>query len=561
MTSFRHRKKEKWKMRVYIQCKELKDYFGVVKAHVDEGINQITMIDLELAGRVTIKPPDLEKLIGKPITLVVEDIINNTAHKVRWDGFIFEMIDITGGNADNDTFYYTMVVRPKLWLLNYYTNCRSYPEMSRIQVIDDLLKDHGFSENTHYTKSYQKEDVYPAFNQLLQTGNSDLSFFRSLLTNAGINFYFSCDEDGQKEEMIHLVDAPAFFPNNNDDIPIVNSAGLMQTERRIEEITRLVRAVPGEVDATAFLADGSTRPKAQTKQVDNAGTEGVVNLFVPEGLQDADKTATQAGKVVADGFTAARITYQGSADHIRVRPGRRLSLKDTVSLKTCKVLVTKAHHTFEQTVLAALSEDGTGDPAYRNFFFAAEPMAPIRPVDTWTDVDDQMILDSALDLDPNGKPSMSPKFKNVSKFNFNPDNIPEQNTEALKELMATVAMLQSQVRVLRNRVQSLESAASSTGSGLVVAEITKDAWVTEGKELVCMVKAEEFEKPIRVKTSAAWHDQGGGMLHLPRKGNHVWIQRIHRSKGNDWVIVGYRPTGKVVSSNDPSKKFSFKKFS
>ncbi len=546
-------------MKVYIQCKELKEYLGVVKAHVDEGVNQITMIDLELAGKIALKTADIEKLIGKQITLVVEDVINNTLHKVRWDGFIFEMIDITRENADNDIFYYTIVVRPKLWQLNYSTHCRSYPDMSRIQVIDDLLKENGFTEKTHYTKNYQKEDVYPAFNQLLQTGNSDLSFFRSLLTNAGINFYFSCDDEGQKEEMLHLVDAPAFFPNFGGEIPIVSSAGMMQTERRVQEITRLVRAVPGEVDAMGFLADGSTRPKAQKKQVDSAGTAGVVNLFVPEGLQDADKTATQAGKVAAEGYTAARVTYQGSADHVRVRPGKRLTLKDAISLNTLKVLVTKAHHTFEQTVLAALSEEGTGDPSYKNFFFAAEQMAPIRPLNTWTDVDEQMILDSAPDLDPDGKPSLSPKFKNVSKVKFNPENIPEMNTEALKELIATVAMLQSQVRALRNRVQSLESWASAAGSGLIVAEITKDAWVTEGKELVCMVKAEEFEKPIRVKVSVAWHDQGGGMLHLPRKGNHVWIQRVHRSKGNDWVIVGYRPTGSVVSSNDPTKQFSFKK--
>jgi hypothetical protein len=192
---------------------------------------------------------------------------------------------------------------------------------------------------------------------------------------------------------------------------------------------------------------------------------------------------------------------------------------------------------------------------------AVEAMAPIRPVDTCTDVDTSMALDSALDLDPEGNPTLNPKFKYVPRVQFNHDNRPEANTKAIQELTATVTMLQEQVRTLRNHVRALEATISANGSGLVAAEITKDAWVTEGKELVCMVKAEEFEDPIRVKVSTAWHDKGGGMLHLPRKGNHVWIQRIHRSKGNDWVILGYRPTGSVASSNDPAQSFTIKQLS
>ena len=160
-------------MKIFIECKALKVPMGVVKAHIDEGINQITVIDLELASRSALEPSDLEEAVGKPIKLVAEDTIDNTLHKVRWDGFVFEMIDVLNGKDDNDVFYYTMAVRPRLWLLNYYVQSRSYPDKSRIQVIDELLKEHGFSEDLHYTKSYFKEDAFPVFNQLLEVGQTE----------------------------------------------------------------------------------------------------------------------------------------------------------------------------------------------------------------------------------------------------------------------------------------------------------------------------------------------------------------------------------------------------
>ena len=150
---------------------------------------------------------------------MVEDMIDNALQKVRFDGFIFELIDVVGGKDDNGVYYYTMGVRPKLWLLNYYVHSRSFPEKSRIQVIDDLLEEHGLREGTHYTKDYFKEEVYPVFNQLMQTGLTDLGFFKSMMVNGGIDYYFSCDDAGEKEEMLHILDSETFFPNLAGEIP------------------------------------------------------------------------------------------------------------------------------------------------------------------------------------------------------------------------------------------------------------------------------------------------------------------------------------------------------
>lgn len=433
-------------MKIYIECSELGPHMGVVRAQIDESINQVTMIDLELASQEALSTSDLDNVIGKPITLIVEDVIDNQFHKARWDGCVFEMIDLESGRVDNDVYYYMMVIRPKLWLLNFAANCRSYVKKSRIKVIDELLQEHGIQDGSGYKKNYYKESLYPEFDQLLQTGNSDLSFFKRLCANSGINFYFAADESGDNPEMLQLVDYPALFHTVSGEIPIVSSVGMQSDTRRIESISRLNRAVPSKVKSTAFLQDGSTYPKSQSRKVDTSGTEKIVGLFTSEGLKDAEKTATLCAQVASDGFAASRIEHRGVCDHIRVKPGSRINVKNLHNDQAYQLLVTKARHTFTQAVAAALSDTGSGDPAYTNVFQAAEHLAPIRPHRSWTDVDEEMILDSAMGVHPDGNVVRRPKFTHVPNIKFNSKNDPEVNTEAIKELMSVVNMQQQQIK-------------------------------------------------------------------------------------------------------------------
>ena len=548
-------------MKMYIECSELGPHMGVVRAQIDEAINHVTMIDLELASKEPLSDSELDGVIGKPVAFFVEDVIDNQLHKARWDGCVFEMIDLESGRVDNDVCYYMMVIRPKLWTLNFATNCRSYVKTTRIKVIDELLKEHAIQDGNGYKKSYYKETAYPEFDQLLQTGNSDLSFFKRLCANSGINFYFAADASGDNPEMLQLVDYPALFPTVSGEIPIVSSVGTQQQTRRIESISRLNRAVPSKVKSTAVLQDGSTYPKSQSMKVDTSGTEKVVGLFTPEGLKDAEKSAKLYAQVASDGFAASRIEHRGVCDHLRVKPGNRINVRNLHNDAAYQLLVTKARHTFTQAVPAALSESGSGDPFYTNVFQAAEHLAPVRPHRSWTDVDEEMILDCAMGVHPNGNAVRRPKFTHVPNVRFNAESDPVVNTEAIKELMSVAEMQQQQIKLLRDRVADLEMAVSANGSGLIYGEITKDGWCTDGYELVCQVKTEEFEEPVTVKTAVPWHDKGGGVLNLPRAGNHVWMQRVHRSHGNEWVLVGYRPTGTVSSSNNPAKQLKVKKLS
>ena len=540
-------------MKIYLECKAFEEHLGIIKARINEGVNKVTMINLDLASRYEIYPKDFDNLIGKPVTVFIEDTIDRQFQKTRLDGLVFELIDVTNGKGDNGVFYYTMAIRPQLWSLNYFAHSRSYPDKSRIQVIDELLQEHNFAKNEGYTTRYVNENIYPTFNQILQTGTSDLSFFKNTLANAGINFYFASDDDAEKPEQLHLVDDYAFFPNYEETVPIVSSGGMMQNSRRVETITKLARAIPGEVNTTSYMGDGSTNTGTSLDTQDHSGVNGKVQVFVPEGGKNIDGAARHAGKVVSEGYVANRVVYKGISDHMRIRPGKRIPFKDYNTAREYKLLMLDVQHYFDQSVLSAISEEHGGEVEYKNYFVAAEPNVNVRPQDSQTDIDIDLSVDGQLNLDMEGKLSVNPKFTFSPKFSFNPTFKAEVNTHGIGVLMATVAALQAQILSLKSKIDSLESRECGTagGSGLISAEVVESAKVSAGNELTCKVVCEEFPEPIVALVSTSWHAPGGGSHFLPRKGNHVWIQKIRRANDNEWVVVGYRPTSKVAATNNP----------
>ena len=598
-------------MKIYIKCDSLKGNIGVAGAAIDEAINKITNIELELVTRKEISQTDIDNAIGKPITFFVEDIIDNMFHKVRWDGKIFYFSDITGGEADNGVYYYSVAMNPTLWSLNYSVNTRSFANKSRIQVIDELLQSHEFVDGVTYKKSYFKDSVYTVFNQLIQTGNSDLSFLQSLLANAGINYFFGCDKDGEKHDVLYLIDNPAFFPTVEGEIPILGAGGMVRQPggnsqplekfqttitgggsapiekfhttimggggatgnsssipkfqttivpryRHIESIVKMTKAAPTRVNTTVIMGDGSIRGTVISKGIDKSGTKGVVNLIIPEGNNDPETVAKQISTATSEGFTAERTVYRGISDHVRIRPGYRIQVRNIKTDAHYKILVRSAYHMFRQSVLEALSETGGGDIFYENHFAAVESLAPIRSTNKLIDVNDQVSANTSMNIVPSSASVLKQLARRAPRARFNSKADPEINTDAISDLMAVVLIQQEHIKSLTTQVAALQAAISANSSGLIAAEITKDAWVTEGYELVCMVKSAAFQEPIVVKVAASWHDRGGGMLNLPRQGNHVWIQQVYGSKGNDWVLVGYRPTSAVSSSNNPAKSFKIK---
>ncbi|HEY5604370.1 MAG TPA: type VI secretion system tip protein TssI/VgrG, partial [Gammaproteobacteria bacterium] len=139
---------------------------------------------------------DAKKIIGKSVTVTVN------AKEVRQiDGYVVRMAkgDILETGAEKGLRQYKMTLVPWLWFLSKRVNCRIFQEMTAVEVIEGILKDHDVIAK--YQKklkaSYKKREYCVQFNE------SDLEFITRLMEEEGIAYYFLHDKG--KHELV-LVD-------------------------------------------------------------------------------------------------------------------------------------------------------------------------------------------------------------------------------------------------------------------------------------------------------------------------------------------------------------------
>lgn len=104
--------------------------------------------------------------------------------------------------------HYVLTLVPKLWRLSLVTRSRVYQDKTHLEVVLEVLRQHGFDVDTHVLD--RTEDSYPPHEYVVQHDETDLDFVRRLLAHNGIHFHIVQD-DGT--EVIVLGDRnPAFDP-------------------------------------------------------------------------------------------------------------------------------------------------------------------------------------------------------------------------------------------------------------------------------------------------------------------------------------------------------------
>ena len=111
-------------------------HLGIVEGYIQEGINQVSLIELILVSGVALSESECADYIGSNVTLGLGDVIDGTLLWSRFDGIIYELhvLDLVG--VEEGAFKYQMIIRPKLWDLNFMVRARSFEKKSRIAVIE-----------------------------------------------------------------------------------------------------------------------------------------------------------------------------------------------------------------------------------------------------------------------------------------------------------------------------------------------------------------------------------------------------------------------------------------
>ncbi len=159
----------------------------------------------ELSARFISPVPDLDlnQLIRQSaiITLYYKD-------QARYFHGIIKDAAMLGENGQSWVYQITLV--PKLWFMNYRTNCRTFQQQNVVQIISQLLKEASLKADDY---RFRLKNTYAPLNYTVQFNESDYAFISRLLERSGIHYHFEHHSDK------HIL----VFADVNEALPKINA--------------------------------------------------------------------------------------------------------------------------------------------------------------------------------------------------------------------------------------------------------------------------------------------------------------------------------------------------
>ncbi|MBN2525141.1 MAG: phage late control D family protein, partial [Deltaproteobacteria bacterium] len=239
------------KLEFLIEGKAPSPHLGIVNGYIQEGINQVSLIELVTVSRDEFSEDDLEQMVGKPATLKLKEVVDGEYMTSRFDGIIYEFHEMDPYAVESGSYIYRIIIRPKVWGMHIGNNARSFRDKTRIEVIKEVLEGFGLAKGVEFESKYFKEDAYLKLDQILQCEISDWAFVLQMLQETGINYCFIAPKDDSSNEMLYLINNEALFPKGFTSVIPWNPSREMTDGRAILSFETHARTVPKKVDITA----------------------------------------------------------------------------------------------------------------------------------------------------------------------------------------------------------------------------------------------------------------------------------------------------------------------
>lgn len=182
------------------------------RAIVREGLSMLTETTVEFQSKN--KAVKLDGIVGRAMNvhLVAEDqkerIFTGTCISVEYLGF------------QDGYGHYVAEVRPWFWMLTRTQDCRVFQELTAVEIIKQILSEHGFSDfEDKLSESYEKRTY------CVQYRETDYDFLCRLMEEEGIYFYF--DNKMDKNQIEKLI----FCDGISGHAPVPNGSTLKFFER------------------------------------------------------------------------------------------------------------------------------------------------------------------------------------------------------------------------------------------------------------------------------------------------------------------------------------------
>ena len=143
---------------------------------------------------------DFKPLIATPMSVCL-DLPEN---RQRYFNGLVSHCRQSGEPDAHNFFTYYIELRPWLWFLSRYAECRFFQDKSIPDIVQDIFDDRGFKD---YDLSKLNRGDYPQHEYCAQYRESDLNFVSRRFEQEGIVYFFEHTEDGK--HTLWCVDEPA----------------------------------------------------------------------------------------------------------------------------------------------------------------------------------------------------------------------------------------------------------------------------------------------------------------------------------------------------------------
>ncbi|MEW9921692.1 type VI secretion system Vgr family protein [Marimonas sp. MJW-29] len=163
---------------------------GIVK----EKLSTLTETTIEfLAQKTEVK---LSDFVGKIMTLHVQQEGSDNGRM-----FTGTCISVEAMGMRDQQDHFVAHVRPWFWMLTVAHNTRVFQDKTVIEIIEEVLGDHGFSDYEVKTS-----ETYPTREYCVQYRETDFAFLSRLMEEEGIYYFFDYTEAMERNEKLIICD-------------------------------------------------------------------------------------------------------------------------------------------------------------------------------------------------------------------------------------------------------------------------------------------------------------------------------------------------------------------
>ncbi len=213
---------------------------------------------------------DFGELLGKPVSVVIE----TEQTEPRWlHGMA---IEFSQGRQDEEFVHYELVMAPKLWWWAQRQRSRVFQQKTTPEILKEVLDGLDFR--------FEFSGDYPSRNYCVQYRETDYIFFRRLIEEEGMYFFFEFNEEVEK---LVISDANVNLPEIAQPNPIIFDEldGGVRDEARILSWTKRQAVGPAKVT----LWDHSFELPGQNLEADESIEENVQVGTIEHALHKADE--------------------------------------------------------------------------------------------------------------------------------------------------------------------------------------------------------------------------------------------------------------------------------